>query len=69
MNNMNIGVILIHSEVYLDSLKIGKISYDSRQNKYIMKHTSEIYDRGFKFYYANSENGIIEKLRKKLNRL
>jgi len=52
---------------YCNGELICTYSYDKRQNKFIAKHNHKSYERGFKFLYGNSPEGIRIKIEKRIN--
>ena len=53
---------------YCNGELICAYSYDKRQDKYIAKHTHKSYERGFKFLYGNTPEGIRIKIEKRINK-
>lgn len=55
-------------KIYLNGEILCSYSYDKRQDKYICKHESDIYQKGYKFLYSNSPGGLCDHIIKNLSK-
>ena len=54
-------------EFVMNNEVIGTWSYDKKQDKYITKFVHKSYNKGFKFLYANSPEGLRIQIGKRIS--